>query len=189
MTLWWGKNTCKWSQYLREGQGLGNNRPGWLHLRGGAVREVCAKVKGSWETTGWCWPGLPGTKTPKTSGRWFTPSSPTVFPEGNWGREQVGKGRKPNQFGEIQSSWGEIPDAAWSWERLRHKWHPGVCPALGQRMQGLCVFTGTGHWLKATLGASGSLQKGCNSKAQGASPEGHRWERSLEKQGDGCTVD
>ena len=56
-------------------------------------------------------------------------------------------------------------------------------------MQGLCVFTGTGHWLKATLGASGSLQKGCNSKAQGASPEGHRWERSLEKQGDGCTVD
>ena len=108
MTLWWGKNTCKWSKYLREDRELGSSGPGWPHCRGGAVREVCAKVKGSWEPTGWCWPGLPGTKTPETSARWFTPSWPTVLPGGNRvGREQDGEGEeaKPVWWNPKQLRW------------------------------------------------------------------------------------
>ncbi|KAM7233862.1 hypothetical protein CapIbe_015998 [Capra ibex] len=81
--------------------------------------------------------------------------------------------RRPSEFlGNINDY---HPELTWGEEKIgSHGLSLQTSSSSGNLRPRLHIQPGTGHWLTATLGASGSLQKGCSSKAQGPSPEGHR---------------
>lgn len=65
---------------------------------------------------------------------------------------------------------------------------PGLS-SLGIEDARLVCFYRDWTLAKGHLGCFRLSAEGMQPKAQGPSPEGHRWEKSLYKLGDGCTVD
>lgn len=81
-------------------------------------------------------------------------------------------GGRGQDGGRAEAKWGcnggEVPDAAWWRQGLRHKLYPEVCPALRQRV--LSQALAKGHPVPLD-----SPQMACGSRAPDASPEGHRY--------------